>query len=154
MPLFTIIILTLYSEKGKNSFLIFSQQDVNSLVSQPRKSGLKSEALFKEIGKRVSDHPDLVKKVKGIFEWNVTKGGKTAGKWIVDVKNGAGSVTEGPCRQGKPDCSITVEDDDLVAIATGKVDPQQLFMKGKLKVKGNVMLTTKLNQLFKNRAKM
>ena len=127
---------------------------MNALVSLPGKSGLKSEALFTEIGKRVADHPDLVKKIKGIFEWNVTKGGKTTGQWIVDLKNGAGSVTVGPCKQGKPDCSITVDDDDLVSIAMGKANPQQLFMKGKLNVKGNIMLTAKLPQLFKDHAKM
>ncbi|KAJ7387265.1 hypothetical protein OS493_004241 [Desmophyllum pertusum] len=95
-----------------------------------------------------------IPKVKGIFEWNVTKGGKTAGQWTVDLKSGSGSVTAGPYKQGKPDCSITVEDDDLALIATGKSNPQQLFMKGKLKVKGNIMLTTKLAQLFKDNAKM
>lgn len=124
------------------------------MLSRPGKSGLKSEVLFNEIRKRVSDHPDLVKKIKGIFEWNVTKGGKTAGQWTVDLMRGAGSVTVGPCTQSKPDCSITVDDDDLASIASGKSNPQQLFMKGKLKVKGNIMLTTKLAQLFKDSAKM
>lgn len=131
-----------------------SLQDVDALLSSRGKSGLKSEILFNEISKRVKDHPDLVKKVKGIFEWNVTKGGKTAGQWTVDLKSGAGSVTVGPSNRGKPDCSITVEDDDLASIATGKLNPQQLFMKGKLKVRGNIMLTTKLAQLFKDHAKM
>ena len=124
------------------------------MLSRPGKSGLKSEILFNEIRKRVYDHPDLVKKIKGIFEWNVTKGGKTAGQWTVDLMRGAGSVTVGPCTQSKPDCSITVDDDDLASIASGKSNPQQLFMKGKLKVKGNIMLTTKLAQLFKDSAKM
>ena len=124
------------------------------MLSRPGKSGLKSEVLFNEIRKRVSDHPDLVKKIKGIFEWNVTKGGNTAGQWTVDLKRGAGSVTVGPCTQSKPDCSITVDDDDLASIASGKSNPQQLFMKGKLKVKGNIMLTTKLAQLFKDSAKI
>lgn len=132
-----------------------SFQNGNTLLSQPMNAEeLKSEALFKEIAQRISDNPDLVKKVKGIFEWNVTKGGKPTGQWIVDLKSGCGSVTVGPCKQGKPDCSITVDDDDLVSIAKGKANPQQLFIKGKLKVKGNIMLTTKLGQIFKEHAKM
>lgn len=133
---------------------VFLKQDVHSLVSRPSKSDLKSEALFNEIGKRISDHPELVKKVKGIFEWNITKGGKTTGQWTVDLKTGSGSVTEGPYKQGKADCTITIEDDDLAAIAMGKANPQELFMKSKLKVKGNIMLTTKLGQLFKDQAKL
>lgn len=127
----------------------------NALRSQPLKAEeLKSETLFKEIAQRISDNPDLVKKVKGIFEWNVTKGGKPTGQWIVDLKSGRGSVTVGPCKQGKPDCSITLDDDDLVSIAKGKANPQQLFINGKLKVKGNIMLTTKLGQIFKEHAKI
>ena len=123
-------------------------QDVNQLVSKPTRSGLKSEALFEEFSQRISQRPDLVAKVKGVFLWNVTKAGKTAAQWTVDLRNGAGGVNAGPPQRGKADCTITVEDDDLLSIAAGKANPQQLFMKGKLKVKGNIMLTTKLDQLF------
>ena len=123
-------------------------QDVNALISNPTTSGLKSDALFDEFTRRISSRPELVKKIKGVFLWNVTKDGKTVGQWTVDLKNGAGGVAVGPPKAGSPDCSITVSDDDLVAIATGKSNPQQLFMKGKLKVKGNILLTTKLDQLF------
>ncbi|XP_068749860.1 peroxisomal multifunctional enzyme type 2-like [Montipora capricornis] len=126
----------------------------NALALQPMNAELKSEAFFKEIGQRVSNNPDLVKNVNGIFEWNVTKGGKPAGQWIVDLKTGSGSVMAGPCKQGKPDCTLTVEDDDLMSIAKGKANPQQLFIQGKLKVMGNIMLSMKLGQIFKERAKM
>ena len=132
----------------------FSTQNGNALALEPMNAELKSEAFFKEIGQRVSNNPDLVKNVNGIFEWNVTKGGKLAGQWIVDLKTGSGSVITGPCKQGKPDCTLTVEDDDLMSIAKGKANPQQLFIQGKLKVMGNIMLSMKLGQIFKERAKM
>lgn len=48
----------------------------------------------------------------------------------------------------KPDVISTVEDDDLLKIMTGKVNPQRLFMMGKVKVKGNIMLLQKLHQLW------
>ncbi|EDO32836.1 predicted protein [Nematostella vectensis] len=120
----------------------------------PSSSGLKSEALFAELKKRVSDHPDLVKKVKGIFLWHVKKGGKVVSSWTVDLKTPGGAVFTGPPKGGKPDTTITCEDEDLISMATGKANPQQLFMKGKLKVAGNIMLTMKLNQLFKDYAKI
>ena len=31
--------------------------------------------------KHVASSPELVQKVKGIFLWNITKGGKTVAKW-------------------------------------------------------------------------
>ena len=123
-------------------------------MSKQTTSGLKSDVLFAEISNRISNQPELVKKVQGIFTWNVTKDGKTVGQWTVDLKNEPGSVKMGTLKQGKPDCAITVSDDDLMAISSGKASPQGLFMKGKLKIKGNIMLTTKLSQLFKEHAKL
>lgn len=103
---------------------------------------------------RIQSNPDLVKQIKGVFQWDVTKNGKTAGQWIVDLKTGSGSVTQGTSSKTKADCVITLDDDDLIGIASGKANPQQLFMKGKLRVKGNIMLTMKLDKLFKERSKM
>lgn len=129
-------------------------QDVNALISKPSSSGLKSEALFQELKNRISSHPELVKKVKGIFQWNVTKNGKTLGQWVVDLKTGSGAVIEGISNSLKPDCTITVSDDDLIGLATGKLNAQQLFMKGKLKVTGNIMLTVNLDKLFKEHSNL
>lgn len=124
------------------------------IPSEPSNTGLKSDFLFGELKRRIGDHPDLVKKVKGIFLWKVTKGGKAAAQWTVDLKSSTGGVHKGSPQNGKPDCTITLDDDDLFSIATGKANPQQLFMKGKLKVSGNIMLTQKLGQLFKDHAKL
>lgn len=44
---------------------------------------------------------------------------------------------------------MTVSDDDFVDIALGKTNPQSAFMKGKLKITGNIMLTQKLVPLLK-----
>lgn len=41
-----------------------------------------------------------------------------------------------------------MEDDDLLKILTGRVNPQRLFMMGRVRVKGNIMLLQKLNGLW------
>lgn len=104
--------------------------------------------------KRISSNPALVKQINGVFQWDVTKDGKIAGQWVVDLKTGVGSIIQGTSSKVKPDCVITLDDDDLIGIAMGKANPQQLFMKRKLQVKGNVMLTMKLDKLFKERSNM
>ena len=48
----------------------------------------------------------------------------------------------------KADCVIGMKDSDYVLLMTGKLNPQAAFMKGKLKVKGNVMLAQKLSALM------
>lgn len=69
----------------------------------------------------------------------------------LDLKNA--SVVEGPPK-GKADTTLTVSDDDFVEIALGKLNPQTAFMKGKLKITGNIMLTQKLVPLLKTEAKL
>ena len=46
------------------------------------------------------------------------------------------------------DCTITMADADLMAMAEGKLDGMQAFMGGKLKIKGNMMLAQKLQSIL------
>lgn len=71
----------------------------------------------------------------------------------MDLKNP--TVYEGAVKAGnKIDTTITVADSDMVDIALGKLNPQVAFMKGKLKITGNIMLTQKLTPLLKSEAKL
>lgn len=65
----------------------------------------------------------------------------------IDLKSA--KLYEGPPQGVKPDTTLTVADDDFVEIALGKLNPQSAFMKGKLKITGNIMLTQKLVPLLK-----
>jgi len=120
--------------------------------SSSSSSGLKAAAVFDELTKRVASNPDLVKKVAGVYQFEITKDGKTAGTWYVDLKNGKGAVAQG--KVDKADCTITAADDDFVGMMTGKLNSQQLFMQGKLKIKGNMGLAMKLNQLSAAKASL
>ncbi len=76
-----------------------------------------------------------------VFQFDVDGGGT----WTVDLKNGEGSVHQGAAE--KSDCTIQMGHDDFIGLMTGKLDGQQAFMQGKLKVTGNMMLATKLSLL-------
>lgn len=69
----------------------------------------------------------------------------------MDLKKG--EVTEG-APSGKADTTLTVADDDFVDIALNKLNPQTAFMKGKLKIQGNIMMAQKLGPLLKTEAKL
>ena len=56
--------------------------------------------------------------------------------------------SEGPAK-GKADCIINLGDDTFADLADGKLNGQKAFMSGKLKVKGNIMLATKLDAVLK-----
>ncbi|XP_042807280.1 sterol carrier protein 2 [Panthera onca] len=109
--------------------------------------GFKANHVFKEIEKKLEEEGEqFVKKIGGIFAFKVKDGpgGKEA-TWVVDVKNGKGSVL--PNSDKKADCTITMADSDLLALMTGKMNPQSAFFQGKLKITGNMGLAMKLQNL-------
>ncbi|NWH37738.1 DHB4 enzyme, partial [Chloropsis hardwickii] len=116
--------------------------------------GLQSNLVFEEIGRRVKEMGnELVKKVNAVFQWDITKDGKTAMQWTIDLKNGSGAVYQGPARNSA-DTTFTLSDEDFMDVVQQKINPQKAFFSGKLKVKGNIMLSQKLEMILKDYAKL
>nr|CAD7423672.1 unnamed protein product [Timema monikensis] len=113
---------------------------------------LKSEAVFDALKKRIEANLEKVKKINGVFQYNITVGGNTAGSWTIDLKKGV--LYKGPVKEGKVDCTLTMSDPDFVDLFAGKLNPQMAFMQGKLKVAGNLMLVQKLSGLMKEQSKL
>jgi len=122
--------------------------------SGSKQSELESSLVFDELRKRLDALPDIAKKTQAIFLWIITKDGKEVGKWTVDLKNGKGEVYEGEPKNDKAGATLTLDDSNMLPLVTGKLNPQQAFMSGKLKVKGNIMLTQKLQTLLKDNSKL
>ncbi|NWW25573.1 DHB4 enzyme, partial [Falcunculus frontatus] len=87
--------------------------------------GLQSKLVFEEIGRRVKQMGnELVKKVNAIFQWDITKDGKTAMQWTIDLKNGSGAVYQGPARSSA-DTTFTLSDEDFMDVVQQKINPQK-----------------------------
>lgn len=115
---------------------------------------LQSTLVFEEIGRRLKDvGREVVKKVNAVFEWHITKGGDTEAKWTIDLKNESGKVYKGPAK-GSADTTIIISDDDFMEVVLGKLDPQKAFFSGRLKARGNIMLSQKLRMILKDYAKL
>ncbi|XP_059610162.1 peroxisomal multifunctional enzyme type 2-like isoform X2 [Phlebotomus argentipes] len=114
--------------------------------------GLQSDAIFGAIKDRVDGEPAKAKAVNGVFAYKITENGQVVKEWTLDLKNA--KVYEGAPQGGKADTTLTVGDADFVDIALGKINPQVAFMKGKLKITGNIMLTQKLVPFLKTDAKL
>ncbi|KAF9159418.1 hypothetical protein DFQ27_006097 [Actinomortierella ambigua] len=123
-----------------------------SAIEQP---GFKSSALLVQIDEQLkslseADRKAQVTRVKGVFQFNVkNKDGKVA-TWTFDLKNGVGAMHKGTVQGLKPDITIDVSDDDFVNLAEGKANGQKLFMSGKIKVKGAIMMATKLETVLRS----
>ncbi|KAF9904505.1 hypothetical protein BX616_001272, partial [Lobosporangium transversale] len=119
----------------------------------------KSAAAFEQIKAGIdamssADRQAQVKKVKAIFQFDLTNEAGQTATYHVDLKNGEGSVGAGPAKS-KPDVVISTKDDVFVDLASGKANAQKLFMSGQIKVKGQVMLATKLGDILKaNKSKL
>ncbi|KAF6124783.1 hydroxysteroid 17-beta dehydrogenase 4 [Phyllostomus discolor] len=125
------------------------------LAKTPSEGGeLQSTLVFEEIRRRLKDiGHEVVKKANAVFEWHITKGGNTAAEWTIDLKNGTGKVYQGPA-EGSADLTVTISDEDFIDVVLGKLDPQKAFFSGRLKARGNIMLSQKLQMILKDYAKL
>jgi len=119
----------------------------------PSSTGLQSEAIFAAMASRLEAQPDIAAKVGAVFQWNITDNGKPVASWTADLKSKPGQLYSGEART-KADVTLILDDDTMVGLVTGKLNPQKAFMQGKLKIKGNIMLSQKLQALLKDEAKL
>ncbi|BES90092.1 Sterol carrier protein [Nesidiocoris tenuis] len=94
-----------------------------------------------------NDTEKLVESVRGIFCLKVKNKDGKDGMWIINTKGGKGTITYNGT--DKPDVTITINDEDITDLLTGKLNPQKAFFQGKLKIQGNMGLALKLTELQK-----
>lgn len=109
----------------------------------------KTDVLFgKWLVTRLPTIKELIPTINNVYQWNILKDGKTVSVWTCDFKNGDGTIHLGEPKTGKPNCTLTIEDDVAIEIFTGKLDAMKAFMSGKLKISGNVLAAQKLQKLW------
>ncbi|KAI8341999.1 sterol binding protein [Chlamydoabsidia padenii] len=114
--------------------------------------GFKGSELIAELNKAFEaytpeERAKLIKQVNGVFQFVLKANGKEE-IFTVDVKK-EGKVVRGKGNI-KADAILTMNDADFVALAEGKLNGQKAYMSGKLKVKGQIMLAMKLDNVFKS----
>jgi len=119
-----------------------------------KQEGFISSDVFQQIADGVANLPekekkDSIKKANGVFEMHIKNKEGKEGVWTLEFKK-EGKVISGPYKDGKPDIVINTSDETFSDLAAGKVNGQKAFMSGKLKVKGNIMMATKLDQVLKS----
>jgi putative sterol carrier protein len=75
-----------------------------------------------------------------VIQFNTSKPAYTT------IQDGKCEVTEGAAPS--PDVTITMEDDDLIALLKGELNGMTAFMTGKLQIDGDLMLAQRMSGFF------
>ncbi|CAI5441906.1 unnamed protein product [Caenorhabditis angaria] len=92
---------------------------------------------------------DIVKKIGIVYEFTLT--GNPERKITMDLKNGNGSIQEGPSDSATVRFSLAPH--DFAPLFTGKLKPTAAFISKKLKISGDINGAMKLENLLKKIAK-
>lgn len=99
----------------------------------------------------MSSDPALLKKTikstNAVIVFKLTNKDKKTQAWTLDLKS-TGKVVRGDDQ--KADVTLTLTDENFGNLVIGKANAQKLFMSGKLKVAGNVMKATAVEQVLKS----
>jgi putative sterol carrier protein len=75
--------------------------------------------------------------------------GEGGGKWTATLADGEAKVEEG--ETASPNMTLSMDAQDLVAMATGDLNAMAAFMQGKIKVSGDMSLAMRLQSILTER---
>jgi putative sterol carrier protein len=88
--------------------------------------------------------PDKAAGVNTVIQFDFT--GDGGGQYVLMIQDGTCQVRQGTSPDAKTTVSIAAS--DYVDVIEGRLDAMKVFMAGKLKVKGDMMVMLKLQQMF------
>ena len=98
-----------------------------------------AQAFFERLAER--GYEPLLHSVSGTFRWDI----EDAGSWYVVVNNGSLTVSRDTAGA---DCVIACSREDFERMVVGKQNPTTLFMQGKMKITGDIVLAQMFQRLF------
>src|SRR5699024_1457900 len=97
--------------------------------------------IFTEIESAIKEDPSRTKGVEAVYQFNLDNGIHQI------VFNGEQSYTADG-EQETPDCKLTMSTDDFKKMVDGELNGTQAFMTGRLKIKGEMGLALKLQDIL------
>jgi putative sterol carrier protein len=107
------------------------------------------DLILQEVFKRWPDEfrADKAQDVNAVIEWRITRAEGGEDRWQITIRDGACSVA----RDGdvaEPDVTFSVAPVDFVKLIAGVESGPKLFVFGKLKIRGNLMLAARVQGFF------
>lgn len=126
------------------------EQSINARVAPAERiespmSDVTCKDIFdKHIPERLKAKPEVAQSIKSSYQFDLT--GDGGGKWVVDLTKAEDQVFEGT--HASPGVTVTMTAKDFLDLVNKKLNGQMAFMQGKLKIKGDMSLALKLQQIL------
>ena len=88
--------------------------------------------------------PEKATSINAVIQLDLT--GEGGGQWAFNIAEGALAIAEG--QAVSPNLTLSMAASDYVALTMGDANAMGLFMAGKIKVQGDVMLAIKFQEMF------
>jgi putative sterol carrier protein len=98
----------------------------------------------KTIAQRLQKKPDVVEQINAAYQFDLT--GDGGGQWVIDLTKPSDFISAGTIEA--PGVTVTMKASDFEDLVSGKLNGQMAFMTGKLKIKGDMSLALKLQQIL------
>ena len=92
--------------------------------------------------------PDRAGATNAVIHWNVS-GAPDGGVDTYELVIADGACTLSPKPENDPKLAITVGPVDFIKVVSGNGNPMMMFMTGKLKLEGDLMLAQRITSFFR-----
>lgn len=103
------------------------------------------EKIWIEIDRIANENPDLIKELNATYLFDIN--GEESGKYGLKFIDGTAEVLQG--NKQDVDCTLSMNVDNFKKLLLGNLNATTAFMTGRLKVKGNIGLALKLENVLK-----
>jgi putative sterol carrier protein len=102
------------------------------------------QAAFDDMAKQLAEARDKAEDLTAVYQYHIV--GDGGGRWVLTFDQGAATITPGTV--DKPDVTITIDEEDMLAMSSGELSGVEAFMIGKLRVEGDAVLGMKLGSIL------
>lgn len=100
--------------------------------------------VFDDMASTLAANPDRTEGLTATYQYNVE--GTHGGWWTLMIDDGKSELRTG--KADNPDVKISIDEEDLLAMARGDFSGTEAFMTGKLRVEGNPVLGMQLGRIL------
>ena len=107
------------------------------------------EVLLGEIFRRMPEQfvPERAAGIDAVIEWEITSPDGEPDRWQLSVRDGRCDCAPGG--DAKPDVSYRIAPVDFVKLITGVESGPKMFVFGRLRIRGNLMLAARMETWFR-----